>query len=377
MKKLLFVLAGLGLAAWLAMSTYHSIAQSDPGASEAQATPASAAATPGGTVATPTKAEVAPASAGQQAAPGNVAVFTVQTATRPVTLTGFTRPRAYMTLVSEETGRCKAVQADVGDVIGPDGIFGRLDDTFMALDLEKNRAEQKKLAADIAFFRKEVERYQRLVAKDSAAVRDLEEDIRVLAGAELGLTALQVQEKSLQEHMTRFALRAPAGWKVLARHLEPGEWVKAGDPVAELGRFDVLLVPCALTMEELAALRAAGTDIALTLPDLGASAKAAIELVSPDFDPQTRKIHVDLQITSGDFEFRGGIRCELTLQLRDPGALLVPAQAVLKAYEEHFLVRPGGERVKITLLGDGPDGTLRVSSAAIKHGESFLLAPVS
>jgi len=55
----------------------------------------------------------------------------------------------------------------------------------------------------------------------------------------------------------------------------------------------------------------------------------------------------------------------------------VPAQAVLKAYEEHFLVRPGGERVKITLLGDGPDGTLRVSSAAIKHGESFLLAPVS
>lgn len=304
--------------------------------------------------------------------------FVPKPASRSVTLTGFTRPRSSMTLVSEESGLCVEVLADVGDAIGEDGVFAKLDDSFMSLDLRKNMAEQKRLAADLTFYENEVKRYEKLVQNDSAARRDLEEDIRVLAGAKNGLEALRIEEKALREHLRRHALRAPAGWRVVERYLEPGEWVRSGDKAAELGRFDVLMIPYALTIGELAALRAQGGEAELRMTDVGKKARAKIERVSPDFDPATRKINVDMVIEKGDFDFRGGLRAEMTLEMPDQGgALLVPEGSLLKAYEEYFLIRPGGERAKAVLLGQGPDGFLRISAEGVAPGEAFLVNPGS
>ncbi len=304
--------------------------------------------------------------------------FVPKPAMRSVTLTGFTRPRTVMTLVSEESGLCVEVMADVGDAIGPDGVFAKLDESFVALDLEKNLAEQKRLAANLTFYENEVKRYEKLVQNDSAARRDLEEDVRVLAGAKNGLEAMRIEEKSLREHLRRYTLRAPAGWKVIERYLEPGEWVRSGDKAAELGRFDVLMIPYALTVEELAALKAQGGEIELDMTDIGKTARAKIERVSPDFDPATRKINVDMVIETNGFDFRGGLRAEMTLDMPDQGgALLAPKDSLLKAYEEYFLIRPNGERVKVVLLGQGPVGFLRISAEGVSPGEAFLVNPGS
>jgi RND family efflux transporter MFP subunit len=304
--------------------------------------------------------------------------FIPKPASRSVTLTGFTRPRTTMTLVSEESGQCVEVLADVGDAIGKDGVFARLDDSFVVLDLEKNRAEQKRLAANLAFYENEVKRYEKLVSADSAARRDLEEDVRVLAGAKHELEALRIGEKAYKEHLRRHTLRAPAGWKVVERYLEPGEWVKSGDKAAELGRFDVLMIPYALTIAELSALKAQGGEIGLEMTDIGKKARARIERISPDFDPDSRKINVDMIIETNGFDFRGGLRAEMTLEMPDPGgALLVPKKSLLKAYEEFFLIRPDGERVKTVLLGQGPEGLLRVSVEGRAPGEAFLANPGS
>ncbi|WP_250645555.1 hypothetical protein [Salidesulfovibrio onnuriiensis] len=114
----------------------------------------------------------------------------------------------------------------------------------------------------------------------------------------------------------------------------------------------------------------------LLLPELGMTVHAHVERVSPGFDPETRKINVDLQIDKGDFEFRGGVRTELTLDLPDPGgSVLVPASALVKAYEEHFLVLPDKERVRVVLLGSGPDNTRRVTSPDVRPGDEFLKYP--
>jgi len=304
------------------------------------------------------------------------ATFVPEPASRLTTLTAFTRPRAVMTLVSEESGRCLEVLADVGDAIGPDGVFARLDDSFQRLDLEKNRAEQGRLEANFEFYSKEVKRYEKLVGKDSAARRDLEDEARVLAGVENDLRALRIQEKNLREHLARYVLKAPPGWLVMERYLEPGEWVKSGDKAAELGRFDVLLAPFALTVAELGALKARGAP-ELRLTDLGITVPARIERVAPDFDPATRKITVDLAVDNKGGKLRGGLRADLTLDMPDSGALLVPRGSLLKAYEEFFLVRPGGERVKAALLGDGPDGTTRIRAEDVRPGEAFLVNPGS
>ncbi|MGE4422308.1 MAG: efflux RND transporter periplasmic adaptor subunit [Pseudodesulfovibrio sp.] len=302
--------------------------------------------------------------------------FTVRPADRQSSLTGFTRARSSMSLVAEESGRVVKVLADVGDALGRDGLFAELDTTFIKLDLDANRADQQRLKSDLDYNKKEMDRYKALVKTDTAPQSTLDSNIRAHQAALQQLRAKQVEEQVLLERLKRFDLVGPPGWKVIARDIEPGEWVTKGETVAELGRYDVLLVPFALTSEEYRALKDMGDTVTLRLTDLGGTVKARVARVSPGFDPVTRKINVDLEITKGDFEFRGGIRTELDVVLPDPGgAVVVPASALVKAYEEYFLMTPDGKRVRVVLLGSAGDGLRRVSGPDVRPGGVFLLNP--
>ncbi|WP_285907520.1 efflux RND transporter periplasmic adaptor subunit [Pseudodesulfovibrio pelocollis] len=303
-------------------------------------------------------------------------VFVAEAAPRRTTLTGFTRARTLMTLVSEESGRVHKVVADVGDTLGEHGLFAELDTTFIELDLQGNRADQQRLQSELTYSKKEMERYEQLVRSNNAPQSTLDNNIRAHQSALQQLRAKQIEERVLVERMKRFSLLGPPGWQVVSRFIEPGEWLTNGAKVAELGRFDVLLVPFALASEEYRALGPKGSEVTLRLTDLGQDVAATVARVSPGFDAQSRKINVDLEIASGDFEFRGGLRVELSLDLLDPGgAVLVPASALIKAYEEHFLMTPDGERVHVVLLGSAEGGMRRVSGQDVRPGDTFLLYP--
>ncbi|WP_319541445.1 efflux RND transporter periplasmic adaptor subunit [uncultured Pseudodesulfovibrio sp.] len=308
--------------------------------------------------------------------PQSTETFMAKFAARRSALTGFTRARNSMTLVTEESGRVQSVMADVGDTLGENGLFAQLDTTFIRLDLDTNRTDQQRLKSDLEYNKKEKERYEALVRNQNAAQSTLDSNVRDHQAALQQLRAKQVEERVLIERMKRFSLTGPAGWKVITRYVEPGEWITKGEKVAELGRYDVLLVPFALTSEEYRALKDMGDKVTLTLTDLHSTIQARVARVSPGFDPQSRKINVDLEITRGDIEFRGGIRCELVIDLPDPGgAVEVPSSALIKAYEEYFLMTPDGERVRVVLLGSAEGDNRRVSSPDVQPGDIFLLHP--
>jgi RND family efflux transporter MFP subunit len=308
-------------------------------------------------------------------APGSTETFVARSAARRSSLTGFTRARNAMTLVSEESGRVRRVLADVGDTLDPTGLFAELDTTFIELDLAANRADQERLKSDLDYNKKEMDRYEALVKNGTAPQSTLDSNVRAHQSALQQLRAKQVEERVLLERLKRCDLFGPAGWKVVTRYIEPGEWITKGEQVAELGRYDVLLVPFALTSEEYRALKDMGDTLTLRLTDLGGTVRAKVARVSPGFDAQTRKINVDLEIAEGDFEFRGGIRTELDIGLPDPGgAVLVPQSALVKAYEEYFLMTPDNQRVRVVLLG-ADDDLRRVTGPDVRPGDVFLLNP--
>ncbi|MBI9111184.1 efflux RND transporter periplasmic adaptor subunit [Maridesulfovibrio ferrireducens] len=303
-------------------------------------------------------------------------VFEAIPAARVISLTGFTRPRVEMTLVSEESAMCINVHADIGDTIGADGLFADLDPKFIKLEIAQLKADTERLQSDVHYYHKEAERYIKLVKKNTAAQSELDLHIRNLKSAESLLRSLQLKLNVDQEHLRRYTLRAPVGWKVVKRYIEPGEWVTKGEKVAELGNFKVLLVPYALTVKELEKINKMEGKVTLDLPDIDKSVEAKLERISPDFDPETRKIDVDFEISSGDFKFRGGLRTELKIEMPDQGgSVIAPESAIVKAYDDRFLVRPDGVRVKVLVLGKTKDGKVRVSSRAVKAGEQFLLKP--
>lgn len=305
----------------------------------------------------------------------NIETFKAGQASRVVTLIGFTRPRVAMTLVSEESAVCTKVYSDVGDIIGDSGRLAELDPTFIKLEIAQLQADLKRLRSDLTYYDKEAKRYIKLVKKNTAAQSELDLHIRNFESAEALLHSTQLKLNVDREHLRRYTLRGPAGWQVIKRYIEPGEWVNKGEKVAELGNFKTLLVPYALTLPELKKIRKSG-NITLKLPDLNIEVPARLERISPDFDSETRKVEVDFEISKGSFEFRGGLRTELDIKMPDPGgAIVVPKSALLKAYDDTFIVRPDGVRVKVLVLGDTEDGKARVSSRAVKAGEEFLAKP--
>lgn len=313
------------------------------------------------------------------AAPKTDRLFTAEMSTHSNTLTGFTRARTSMKLTSQLTDRLTEVKAEVGDKIGSDGVFARLDTTYAKLDLGKIQIDQNKLVSKITYLEKEARRFQTLFQKQSTAEAKLDSLLQDLAQARLALRSLKNEEKKLQEHLQRHTITAPPGWQVIKRYAEPGEWVIGGTPLAEVGDFQTLLVPLAVSHEEYTWIKERSEELSLRLPELNLTAKAQLHSVSPNFDQQTRKLNLEIKIISTLPEQRGGIRAELTTQLPDPAnALLVPATAVGNRYDSYWLIRASGEKVPVIVLGSGSlSNTLRVSAANIKPGDKFLRSPMS
>jgi len=317
--------------------------------------------------------------AGAAESPTSGETFTAMPAGREVTLTGYTRARSQMEIVSEEPGRCLNVQADLGDRIGPDGVFAELDPTFIDLAMKQNRVARDRLRNQIAYFDKDVRRYTELVGRAAAAQATLDGVRQQKDQAAFQLQAIEVERENLEERRRRLSITVPAGWTVSERLLEPGAWVPVGRPLGQAGDYRTLLVPFALAPEEYQALLRERERLVLLFPDegtKGASVPAVLERTSPAFDGVTRKIGVDLAVRGGLKELRGGLRAELTLHLADSsGTLLVPASALVERYEEYWLVRTDGERVKVVYLGKGPDGTARIRASRVRADDRFQLTP--
>jgi RND family efflux transporter MFP subunit len=302
-------------------------------------------------------------------------VAVAKPAFREVTLTGFTRARATLPLAAETSGRVLEVSADIGGTIGEDGLFARLDATFIALDLEANQVEQTQLRSRIDYDQREVRRYRDLADRGNASRSRLDALEQTLKDNRHRLNALKIQAQILKERLARTRIQAPAGWGITARHIEPGQYVTPGDVLGEAADFSTLRVPFALTPEQLAALQRGPPAWSLSLPDFDLEMPAKIYCVNPGFDEQTRKIAIELELTGRPPEYRGGLRTRLTLRLPErTGAVMLPATAVDESYEEHWVTREDGQRFRVVLLGRGADADLwRVASPQIKAGERFLL----
>jgi len=298
-----------------------------------------------------------------------------------ITLTGFTRPQTFLDLTPEVTGRCIEVRADIGDPVPADTIFARIDSTFITLKLQANALARARTEKSLGFEKKQVERYRKLVTTKASAQTRLEELELQYEQTLLSLRELETEQEQLGETLARHTVHAPAGWLVIERQIEPGEWVRAGQPVARVGDYRNLVVPVVLRLEELQYLLSAGT-FPLFIVDSNIRGTGALRRIAPNFDPVSRKTKAEIALSDTALEQvankRGGLRVEIPIVLEDPmHAFLLPAEAIEERYEENWLTRENGETFRVIVLGPeqsaGPtkNRRLRVVSKAIKEGDRF------
>lgn len=287
---------------------------------------------------------------------------------RQLSFTGFTRALEKMTVAGEVGGMYTAVHVDVGDTIKEE-VVAEIDPTFVRLDIEKNRIAQEKNLRRLELEKKTLQRYTNLIKKNSTARATYDQALLNSQILKLSLEELRAEEDRLRELLTRHTLRAPQGWQVIQRFVEPGEYVRQGEPVLHLGNFETMSVAFQLTYEQLTLLRNQ-EDLHLFFPDLQQQVNASILRISPDFDARQNKIDIELMVRGNDLlgpPGRSGLRALLTLQGKEEeGAFLVPRSAVTGSYDAHWLIDGEGKQHRVILLGTTASG-----SEAIITGNSL------
>jgi RND family efflux transporter MFP subunit len=306
-------------------------------------------------------------------------LISAEAAVKRETLSAFTRAHTRLVLSAESAGRVMKVNGDVGDNIKDREPYSCLDDTYLELELRSNKAERKIMEVDIDYFAKEVNRFSKLLKKNSSTKSQLDSAQRNLNKTKAQHSALVVAADILKERKDRLCINAPSGWRVMKRYVEPGTWVNAGMPVVEVGDFSRLVAPFALSTNEYnALLDKQETGLKVTLPELNLILPARLIRVSPAFDEQSRKIHLELELSEGLTVHRGGLRVNLELDIpMQTGAVLVPAHALQQRYEQYWLKRPDGSEVSVVYLGRSKhpdDGWVRVVSPDIKPGDQFIVS---
>jgi RND family efflux transporter MFP subunit len=306
-------------------------------------------------------------------------LFELRPYSRQLIFTGFTRPVKEMVLSSEVSGKCVEILIDVGDTVNYPNV-ARIDDTFTRLDIQQNGIAQKKILRQLELEEKTLARFTNLMKNNSTAQANFDEAAFNADNLRLNLQNLKAEEKRLKEMLDRHTLQAPLGWQVIHRYIEPGEYIRQGEPILKLGSFNRLIIPFLLTYEEMDLLQNM-EQILLNLPDIDTTVVAEIYQIAPDFNEQKKKISIEL-ITSlpqglNTAQWRGGLRAKLNIGGKtEADTFLVPIDAIIRRYEANWLISEDGTQKRVILLGTSTTGNdAIITGSNLSAGERVLASP--
>ncbi len=290
----------------------------------------------------------------------------VEQAGKEVLLRGYTRSITSALISSEVSGRVQKVNYDIGDRI-VEKPFAEIDVTFIDFDLQSTRIALARVEtrlhqaqSRVDYLTKELKRKETLFEKgrSTEVTRDAasQELDQALLDQELILEeqqSLTISLDQLVEKKRRHAIPGHREWVVTDKKVEIGEIIQPGAPLAVIQDYRELVVPLAVSNEELIAIQQKGGAFDARLEGLPVT--ASIYHVNPEFNEKTRKIDIKLLIRQYPEEHRGGLRLTVPVMIQMAG-VKIPEAAVVNRYENPKVYPAAtGKEIPISIL-DSSDG---------------------
>jgi membrane fusion protein, multidrug efflux system len=217
---------------------------------------------------------------------------------------------------------------------------------------------------------KALARQRKIEAVGGSSERALQEAEARLATASAELTAAQLQQSLL-------SIRAPIAGTVVFLDAEPGEWLDAGQIVAEIINTDRLVLTTQVSSSEVGLVRP-GQTAALFL-QLGESEKplatGTVQFVSPRITANTNGVLVRITLPSGVPVRPGQFLAARIVSGESPNCLVVPRAAVftnLDGRSTLSLVEGNVARQHEVQIGIREGDLLEVSGDALHEGATVV-----
>ncbi|MGE0718404.1 MAG: efflux RND transporter periplasmic adaptor subunit [Alphaproteobacteria bacterium] len=264
---------------------------------------------------------------------------------RNVVLRGRTEPNRRVTVRAETIGRVAAVAAERGQRVASDTTILTLAEDDRPARLAEARALLAQREVEFRASRALAERGFRADNQHAVARAQLDSARALVARIELDIR--------------RTTIRAPFAGVLDKRKVEVGDYLKEGDPIAEIVDLDPVIVVGFATETDRGHIRD-GQKGAARLAT-GQELAVAVRYVAADADAATRTFRVELEAPNPDHAIVGGVTAEITIPVERLAAHRV-TPALLGLDEKGVLgikTIDGSDTVAfhpVRVVGDGPEG---------------------
>ena len=250
-----------------------------------------------GTADEPVQDEVAKAEATAPRAGVRVRRQMAEEVTRNIIVNGRTAPARIVELNAETDGRVVNVGTDRGERFDRGEIIVQLDERDRHARLAQARATVKQ---------RELEFAAREKLKGESYVSEAQ-----LQEAEALLEAARAELKRASLDLDYMIVRAPFDGALQERHVEIGDYVMNGDPIATIVDDRTLIVSASVAEYEAHFVKKGGAGSAKLAT--GEVVFGTVRYVAPVADEATRTFTVELEIDNADGDLRAGMTAELFL----------------------------------------------------------------
>lgn len=292
------------------------------------------------------------------------------------------------TLAAETEGLVQSRDFDEGQLVEQGKVLVTQD--VQLLEAEKAAAEANVRSAEALIAqaraehrnaRQELERLKGLYESNTATEKEFRDAITRADVAEATVTAREAELASrnaalqrLSTQIEKSTVKSPINGVIARRYVEVGQWLRQGDPVADVVQLDPLFVRVGVP-ENIAPRVQVGDEAKVVIDALGLETTGKVEQILPRADPATRTIPMNLRIDNPKLTIRPGFFARVVLVSNQDGQYVtVPKDAVVTQDRQSRVVavREGVAALVPVKLGPS-DGTYIAVSGELAAGETVVI----
>jgi RND family efflux transporter MFP subunit len=312
---------------------------------------------------------------------------------RPVVAEGYIRARHSAEIRAEVAGKLMRVPVEEGKAVKRGQLIVKLDDREYEIAAEEARARYLQALSlltiedseiDSALARSaqttrdefaDLERLERTgkITRDERLLREVALDVQSLnegkfrgeiAAARSGVSAARADLERARLNLERTEIRAPFDGVISGLTLTAGQLITVNQIICTLVDNVDIEAEVGVLEADVGKITTGGVAI-LAVPALGDTFGVTVDVVSPQFDRETRTCQVLLRVRNDDGRLRPGMFARALISgERFEDRLLVPREAILTRDDRPLLFKVDGDRAKWLYvdLGESNDHLVEVKS---------------
>ncbi len=232
-------------------------------------------------------------------------------------------------VASEVSGLVEVVQFEEGQLVSNKQTLVTLSSDILKKRIRAIAATHEQILADLQEARLDFQRKEKLFKNQSISEQSYDENRFKVKRLEKQAESLMAEVERLELELEKTVIKSPFGGVVVKRHVDRGEWLSAGDPVAVIAKHDVVDVIVDLPERLIGHVRP-GINVQITAAGKNLNGKVITIVPKGDIATRTFPVKIRMPNTASLIE---GMTARVNLPTGDEQqALIIPRDAVINQF---------------------------------------------